>query len=81
MDRARKKMINDVDEFLYLTDIYIRIELFNIMAMEMGQENTKDYFYEEGAGIRILYDNIQTPLLFTMVEFLEKKCGKYLLIL
>ncbi len=79
--RERKKLICLIDELLYFTDIEMRRQLFNLMASFMGPESISDFFYEEGGGIRILYDNIQNLLLQDMLEFLTKKCEKYKIIL
>ena len=76
-ERSRKKKIDKIEDLIYHSDVETRINLFNFIATKIGPEHIREFFYEEGTGIRCLYSNISTLLLDEIIDHIGDKCEKY----
>ena len=75
LNKIRKKKINKIEDLLNHSSIDDRRHIFNLIAQNFGPKFNG--FYEEGTGIRILYDNMSNNLLDEIIENLEINNDKY----
>ncbi len=67
MDKQRKKNIKYIDNYIFDCLISDRILILNMIAQKIGT----DRLFEEGTGIRILFDDLGDSLIRDIKEFIE----------
>ncbi len=68
MNKKRKLLIKNINNHIGNVMIADKIILLNMIAMKVGS----DHIYEEGTGVRIMYNLISTSLLVELDDLVQE---------